>query len=342
MPPYGGNALYSLENHIAQSLTARLAPEVAERFAPTLLAKIAAAMMHYEEESRKCLPVVHIFEDFNALKGALPYLERYELEVADSFTPEFALKVLKRSAPLVDDDWHIYFDKSDGRVHAGVFRGALKITSVGVEETLDEVVDASSGYARISCRSHASVLIKVLGLDLLFSLKHVEGQSIGLDHVTSMVELISQAAKTPSPVALKTFLRRLLRSALTSSHGALIAVLNDEGLPAYFTKSVRLTPPVDFSPHVSDTEGSEAVLSGLAHLATHLIHSDGVTVFAPTGKLLAYRCFTPDPRDHGPAAAKGARHTAYQSLKEQVEHGALSGALIQSQDGDQDSCRKQN
>lgn len=257
-------------------------------------------------------------------------------------TDGIASKILKLAAPLCKANWKIYVERlGDGSTcNFGVFCGSLDPTSLSVTEVLFSDSDPAFPIVCVAQTVTNKVGVFTSGGDGI-EFRFNDDVDSDITNTNDLVRL-GYAVSSADMVGREAFAgltTRVIGDAVRSSHGTLIAVVNgaSEEVPEFLADATVLNPPLDlyakFREHV-DAAASSVSLGNIAaacELLAGFIHSDGITVFSSSGKVLAYRAFVKSEADQNPAMG-GARTRAFQSLKAQVGE-TLGAAFFRSQDG---------
>jgi hypothetical protein len=160
-----------------------------------------------------------------------------------------------------------------------------------------------------------------------------------VEPANASVRLVAAACKKVAEndrESVKTCLERILRLALIESHGSLIAVSASDRLPSFLSDGVSLKPPLDLQESVrerlSGMASDDYRIEGVTSLIRGMLRSDGITVFSPRAKVLAYNCFIRVRQRTTETIVGGARSRAYAALAAKLGTGIIA-VFSQSQDG---------
>lgn len=306
-----------------------------------LIAGIVSQLAAYTEEGVPLKPAVFICNSISELLQRagvgefVPLSGEIQLENAGS-------KILKDAAPLCRDNWRIYIERSSSgqTCKFGVFCGSSDPSSLTVDEAVLD--DFSDGFPIIKISQSAINKVEVKtnsgsGVEFRFNNDADVNELNAEEHIQGLAKAISVNLGEKSDM-FASFVGRLLSSAVSNSHGTLIAVISSDSvdLPASLQDAVRLSPAINLFERVKlhTDEGQTAIsvsrLQAAAELVSGFIGSDGITVFNNSGCVLGYRAFIRS--EDTLAVSGGARSRAYASLK-QLVGSELSAAYFRSQDG---------
>lgn len=215
----------------------------------------------------------------------------------------------------------------------------VELTETGnVKSAFLASVDAERSHDFLVIEQQATGVVRLgLGESMLTLLATPprEGEKDTNDPIASFISAVMNDATHHPPHRSRA--KRLLRSALSRSHGALLAVVDAEkvtsALDASCNSYVRLSPPIALSggeSNASDAKLTDDVTAQLAAMFDRLMQVDGVVVFGSNFTIQAYGAFI---RVNASSADGGARALAFKAL--QTEHAEVfRAALFRSQDGE--------
>lgn len=254
-----------------------------------------------------------------------------------------AKRILKDTAPLASEQWHIYIErKGDGTVNYGVFAFLASPTSI----PLEEAITISPNVAAISVERSSRNSVSLNGskgrrLTVVFSTMREPD-----DSVNTISDFSAECTKSLDDPSFTKYFASLLSDAVLNSHGSIIIVAKNAGDILSLDNlgdAVRLNPPLDFYPafrefvtaqsssSILDLQRSEQLLRGI-------LQCDGIIAFDDCARISGYRIFFKETNESKAEVAKltpvvgGARRRAYQGVQTLVGK-SLSAALFRSQDG---------
>lgn len=311
--------------------------------APTakLIASLVSHIAAYTEEGIRLTPRVFICRSIGDLIKRSGTGEYVTLSSSMSMDAA-ATKILKAAAPLCGQNWSIFIERADDASikQYGVFCGSTDPSALTIDEVLMDEFEDGFPIVRIHQTSVNKVEVKAnSGRSIEFRFND-DTDAIELN-TENDIDMIADAisASSPEQAGYRGYVRRVLRGAITRSHGALVAILPSgvDTLPSSLDDAVRLLPPIDLKERlIAHMNGGQLASSGsklqaASELVGGLIASDGITVFNEDGKILAYRGFV-KVEDVGTPSMGGARSRAFAALEKLVGK-SLTGALFRSQDG---------
>jgi hypothetical protein len=305
------------------------------------LLEIAAGVVYHVEEGKRLYPEVVVCGDIDVLmKQQAPNSQYLQMGVADSARLGVP-KALKKLSPLTSRDWLILLEVRHGKCRFGIFNPSPSPLTLGVATMLQ---DGPAGpFIRVTspCEDIVQIASPEAGTRLIsFSHKEIGKGQLEPNAETLATCILSGCGGVKHVDSAKTYVKRVLESALQRCHGALICVVEDESqLPDVLASGIMITPPIDFMEMVSsfskNDENNE--LKGrpflFFDLVSGIISFDGVCVFSVTGKMLGYNfILNLDQAKSGSDSLGGSRKTAFKLLCTYVGKG-LHCAYYQSQDG---------
>lgn len=307
--------------------------DMGELVRPSILVELIVSLARYQEEGVTLCPEVYLCEELTNMllmmpgSGSLPI---GHVDISDGAIKE----VLKKCAPLALDGWKIYVE---GNGDFGLFRDSLNPLNIPVEETLLSNVGAEMRVVRVFQIANDCVEIRSYcgGFHNIYLSHKRETEPSPERYLGDLVETISDKVLALEKDTVRTFLKKSLREGLRESHGALIAVVRGQTLPALFSDGIQLSNSIDFAAKILERHESNfqhTTLSALGSLLKGMLNSDGILVFTRDAKLLAYNCFVKSSKSNERGAVGGARRRAYGVLCEKLNRGTYA-AFIQSQDG---------
>ncbi|WP_157644117.1 hypothetical protein [Burkholderia ubonensis] len=300
---------------------------------PLHLVELIVALARYKEEGVRLNPQVYVASDIAALAAMLPDGER--LKIGTTTADVKGIKeALKKTAPLATDGWSMYVQILNG-LEYGVFRGSGNPLSVAVDDVLLESV-APLKVVKIFCVADECVEIRASTghYHHIFLDHRKEDTPPPLQYLDRLVSAITNESNPEHRDPLRSFLKKLLFTAMRESHGCLIAVTNMTRAPAFISgDGIFLETPIDFVDLVAELKRGKidtTVLTNKGSLLKGMLNSDGIILFDERGRLLGYNCFVKVKHEAG--VVGGARRRAFAALQSKVGNG-LAAAFMQSQDG---------
>lgn len=304
------------------------------------LTGLVVTLADLREEGAVLIPEIYLCDALEETLKLLPVKET--LPIGEQDDPSKAIvEAVKKCAPLAIEGWCIYITQNQNKYQFGLFRGSLNPLSISVEQTLFSEPRETIKLVRLFRTASGCVELRNHGGEIYSMLLSDKPASSPLPqaYTTALIKLICKDLEEPLRESSRTYLEKIVRSALNSCHGTIIAVAKSAKVPYFLSDGVILKTPLDIASAVKgllaeNTDSTaEHALNANAALIKGMISSDGITVFNKAGCLIAYNCFIASPNKvAGKVVIGGARTRAYEALKTKVGK-SLEGVFVQSQDG---------
>jgi len=298
------------------------------------LVELIVLLSRYQEEGVDLCPRVYITSDVQAMAKMLPGGEQYKLGTS-SADQKGIKQALKKCAPLATGNWLIYIADAGEKIEYGVFKGESNPVSVSIDSIL---LSKDNDFRAVRVTQLARDCVETNSSHgdrhYIFLNHRDEDSPPPLQYLEKLVEAITAKVEPERQEALKSYLNKLLFDALRQSHGCLIAVSAEEGVPALLsTDGVILENSINFSELVAEVVSKtidSAQLDSKGTLLKGMLNSDGIVVFNQGAQLLGFNCFV--KAANADEVVGGARRRAFAALASNVGK-TLSAAFMQSQDG---------
>jgi hypothetical protein len=307
-----------------------------------VLSEMVIGLAGYQEEGAKVTPLIFFTTDLKTLLISLKGNDAIEIGEGPLF-PRTSLSILKTCGPLSQNqEWAIYVLLGSTHMRYGVFR-------------TDRFPLHESSFQRLKNFNDQGT--PIIGLQKIgaynVEIRSAAGQHHYIDpsglvalsqNPSNMIQQWVTSLTTHVPPNLKkkmaAFHRRIAVDVLSSSHGALVAVIPSRcNFPELLSDGVSLPKGSGLIDAMQKylKERSEAAalsLTARSNLIRKMIAMDGVTVFDTSGDVLAYNCFVRNlhPYSQKQIILGGARKRAFEILTSRMDQ-EIDFALYQSQDG---------
>lgn len=307
------------------------------------LVALVVALADHREEGTQLFPRVVICDGRAAVLRILQGTSA--IKIGDG--PKVAatvMRALKKCAPLADRGWGIWIDRADDLFTYGVFREAANPTSLDLRRTLFDM-EPDDAFHALMVAQFAPGKVELVSVNKSILRVHLSGERADQLTMGAEGEIVRRWASAIEDEfqqeAFVSFGATLLHDLLRRGHGALIAVApHDAGVGDYVADAVILDSPIELAALVRGhgEDGSSEALSELldnSQLLAGMLGSDGVVLLDSVGRILAFNWFVETDTSKLTPSAKlgGARHRAFEALKNLVDDGKLCGAFIRSSDG---------
>lgn len=304
-----------------------------------LLSYLCGAIVRYKDEGVEISPLILVTDGISSFLSAFPGSVTYQIGELP-LKADSGKRILKDCAPLFGPNWTIYIERVDANtLRYGVFSYYKLPTAIPLEEG----IELNPSKFAILIRKISESTIELRGaksnrLTIIFSTLR-ENPEIETDPVAEFAAACSKnLAKSESADRFETYLRRLLSSSLSISHGTILVCRKNAQTAkiSQLKDSVSILPVIDFYKSYSESKiddaGSVLALQRNEELLSGFMRCDGIIVFNSIGQLVAYRAFYKGNAQIPDELVGGARRRAFEGVKELVGQ-KLSGALFRSQDG---------
>lgn len=308
------------------------------------LTELIVELSHYEEEGKPLFPKVLICDSLPEVLGSL--LGSSPIVIGAG--PKLASTVkqaLKKCAPLAQQEWSIFIERTGSGFSYGVFREPELPTSLDIRATLASLPEGSV-RAVLACQM-AERAVEIVGTADRHLHIHLSAVSTDESPVNaSTVALIDAAicgVDEKSYESVRSYFLSTIGHALLHGHGALIAVLDkDQPLPPLFANDGVLLPePIELAIMVENfltAQSVEAVLAlrSYSALLEGMLGCDGITVLRSGGSIVGYNYFVKETASVDTPASEligGARRRAFAALGRAVDEGSVYCAFIRSSNG---------
>jgi hypothetical protein len=316
--------------HLNQTLFARV------------LSEMVIGLAGYQEEGERIVPLIFLTTDLRLLLVSVKGNDCIKIGEGP-LHPKTSLAILKTCGPLSQNqEWAIYVLLGPNQVEFGVFRtdrfplhesSFQRLKNFG-EQPIPIIGLRKIGIYNVEIRS-ASGQHHYIDPSGMVSLSQTPTTMIH-QWVTSITASVPQHLKKK----MSAFYRRIAVEVLSSSHGALIAVIPSKTtIPEFLSDGVALPEGSGLADamkrYLKDrSEAATLSLTARSNLLRKMIAMDGVTIFDSSGDVLAYNCFVRNVQSFNPRQMilGGARKRAFDILASRIDH-ELDFALYQSQDG---------
>jgi hypothetical protein len=309
----------------------------------TLIASVVSQLAAYTEEGTPLTPTVFICNSVSELLQRAGAGEHVALS-GDEPTEVAGTKALKAAAPLCDENWRIYIERSDNGQYCrfGVFCGSRDPSSLTIDEVVLDSFEEGFPIVKISQSATNKVEVRTnsgSGIEFRFNDDTDVNELGNRSHIKTLAKAASKTIEVNSD-SCSRFLERLFSLAIRESHGTLVAVIAGEAeqLPQMLQDAVQFHPSINLFERLrlhfdeGQTAASVNRLQAAVDLIAGFLKSDGITVFNEASMVLAYRAFIHAGPPNSPSSG-GARARAYKALVKLVDDGVLAGAFFRSQDG---------
>lgn len=306
-----------------------------------LVSKLAA----YTEEGVPLTPSVFICNSISELLQRAGMGEYVSLSAEIKLDENTAASILKAAAPLCKKTWRIYVERCNNgeNFKFGVFCGRTDPSSFTVDEVILESFEVEFPIVKISQNSVNKVEVRTSSgnkIEFRFN-DDIDVDTLKFsqqENIKSLAGVISSDI-FPNSIIFSEFLDRLLSSAISNSHGTLIAVIprNIGSIPSCMRDLINLDIPLDlfdrFNLHLTEgkTAASVSRLQSSAELISGFICSDGITIFDDSGSVLGYRAFLRYNNQESQPSG-GSRARAYTALCSLIGKD-VKAVFFKSQDG---------
>lgn len=224
----------------------------------TILSYLAGALLNYREEGVELSPTILFCQQAQTFLESLPGCVRYQIGTAP-LEADSAKRLLKESATLAVDGWHIWIERTDDHNLAyGVFSYLVLPTTLPLGETIGLM---TGGFAVLLRRSSRST-IEIRGsrgnsLALVFSTSR-EDSPAG-DPVSQFSGKCCHDVPESDAAGFIAYFGQMIARVLEASHGTILlcgtvaSTLTAEGV----SDSVALDPPLDFLTAFRDYQNLE-------------------------------------------------------------------------------------
>lgn len=307
-----------------------------------VLSEMVIGLAGYQEEGSKIVPLVFFATSLKSLLVSLKGNDAIEIGEG-SLHPNTSLSILKTCGPLSQNqEWAIYVLLEPTKMRYGVFR-------------TDRFPLHESSFQRLKNLSDQG--IPIIGLQKIgaynVEIRSGAGQHHYIDPsglvalsqnpsnmIQQWVTALTSSVQPDLKKKMCAFYRRIAVDVLSSSHGALIAVIPcSSRMPELLSDGISLPRGSGLILAMKNylKERSEAAtlsLTARSNLIRKMIAVDGVTVFDSSGEVLAYNCFVRNmsPMNRKQIILGGARKRAFEILTSRMDY-EIDFALYQSQDG---------
>jgi hypothetical protein len=300
----------------------------------------SASLSNYHEEGVSLFPQLLLCEDIDLAARLVqgPQLVHIGTGKLDTATVKHALK---QCAPLAQDGWVVFVERSKTQFRFGVMRASPSPTALGLDGT---VASLKPGEATVVVLSQlAETVVQVVAPGERSLILHFSGRR--QDAGDPRLAMLSLCASLTSGLSeqdggpMRSYLESMLRAAFAGGHGCLVAVGKE--IPKGLRKDgVTLSTPIDLAQPITALRGSWgaddlAAALGAGHLLRGMLQSDGITMISDSATVLGYRYFIrQNVRGLIPSEVLGgARRRAFMGLKQLVDEHELEGAFFRSSDG---------
>ena len=257
--------------------------------------ELVSQLANYQEEGRQITPKVFICNSAEQLVKRLGGGELVRIGSGE-IDETTAKMVLKECAPLSDDGWYIFVERSGGKAMYGVLSAGVDLTNV---DPADMALSDDPKFPVVLLQQIAKRCVEIRDNCGRSRRAYFTGQEQlpdqSEDHVSALAGVISSTCDAEFRDSLKTLMRRGLRHIIGRAHGALIAVTSaDSPFPDILKDAVILDPPLDIGErlkrHIIGRQTAETLssLQAAINLLTGMVSSDGIVVIelefrAPSG-----------------------------------------------------------
>jgi hypothetical protein len=297
-------------------------------------------LLDYRDEGTEFLPSIVLCDSIHQMLQSFPGAVTHYIGEADP-GPVSGRKILKDCAPLSNQNWFVFIERSQGKVKYGVFTYFRLPTAISLHEGI-----AIGKVFAILIRKISRTTVEIRGakgsvLSLNFSTIREPNADRG-----SIADFAQDCCSTipegPPLKEFKLYFTRLLEVEVAASHGTMLSCGKDLKLAEVsgMSDAVAVEPALDFYRVFSDYHSVSSAESILAlqrseDLLRGFLGCDGIIVFDTAARITAYRVFYQAPAEAGGDAKKvvgGSRRRAFESIRSLVGK-ELVAVLFRSQDG---------
>lgn len=289
-----------------------------------LLGYLAGALLSYRDEGVEFTPSIIVCNSTQGFLKAFPGAVSHTIGTAP-LDPSSGPKILKDCAPLSSRNWFIFIERTgNGQLSYGVFTFFRLPTAISLADGI--TIDPQQFCILIRKVSVNTIEMRGAKGSILTLIFSTTRESIKSD--TSIANFAQACCKNLDDRISKEFRRyfaRLLDTALTNSHGAILACGDKFNLATVkeMSDAVSVSPMLDFQAafleyQTANTADSILNLQRCEELLYGFLRCDGIVMFDTFSRVTAYRVFyrpTEQAADSSPTVVGGARRRAFEGLK---------------------------
>lgn len=298
---------------------------------------IVNGISDYYEEGNHLFPKVILSQDIEYFKS-VPNIKFIFYD--DAIASSSFKQCLKTCAPLAVNGWNIFIEINHSKMKWGIITSEITELSQSLPETI--LTDTENDIPIVVIENVGMKTVRLCSSKqdkIIVSLSLKEIKTILEDNVEKLCQEILKDVEHPKHASI--YMRKIIKRAIDSGHGNLIAVVANKEISLQFSQGISIVnQPLDIYSIIEEKEtcmnaedkiNYEGTLKMYASLAVSMINHDGIVLFTTHGEIIGYHYIVDNNIQASDILVGGARTKAFTALQ---QIGNVEFVYMRTQEGD--------
>jgi len=231
---------------------------------------------------------------------------------------------LKTCAPLAVNGWNIFIELNGTNMKWGIISSEITELSQSLPEAI--LSDTENVIPIIVIENVGMKTVRLCSSrqdEIIVSLSLKEIETILEDNLYKLSHKILENVEHPEDANM--YMRKIIKRAIDSGHGNLIAVVSSREIPKQFSQGISLIDnPLNLysiieesktCTNAEDKVNYEGKLKMYASLVVSMINHDGIVLFTTQGEIIGYHYIVDNHMQASDILVGGARTKAFNALQ---------------------------